>query len=314
MDKCSRIYVSGHSGMVGGAVVESLKENGYINIILRRHQELDLKDKAQVDDFMKEERPEYVFLFAAKVGGIKANISYPSAFLYDNLMIASNLISASYQFKVRKLLYLGSSCIYPRKCSQPMREECLLTGKLEPTNEGYALAKIVGLKLCEYFNKEFSTNFISLMPPNLYGPRDNFDLDSSHVIAGLIRKFLEAKNGNVSAVEVWGTGEARREFLYIEDLADACMYFMNNFDAKDLPAFLNIGSGGDISIKELASLIKDKVGYLGKIKWNTSMPDGMPQKFLDMTLAKKFGWRAETLLEEGLKKTIDWYVKHRRDS
>lgn len=311
MDKNSRIYISGHAGMVGSAVVNLLKEEGYNNLVLKEHRELDLRDKAQVDKFMEKESPEYVFLFAAKVGGIKANMSHPAVFLYDNLMITSNLIHSSYEHKVKKLLYLGSSCIYPRNCPQPMKEEYLLTGKLEPTNEGYALAKIVGLKLCEYFNKEFLTNFISLMPPNLYGPHDNFDPDSSHVVAALIRKFCEAKEKGISDVEIWGTGKARREFLYIGDLADACLYFMNRFDAKEMPPFLNIGYGEDVSIRELAELVKEKSGFRGKIRWNTGMPDGMPQKFLDIIMLKRFGWKAKISLSEGISRTIDWYIRGR---
>jgi len=310
MDKNSRIYVSGHKGMVGSAVVKLLSEKGYKNLFLIDHNRLDLRDLSAVERFMKKESPEYVFHFAAKVGGIKANIANPAPFLYDNLLITANIIHASYKYNVKKLLNLGSSCIYPRECPQPMKEEYLLTGKLEPTNEGYALAKIIGLKLCELYNKEYFTNYISLMPPNLYGPNDNFNPDSSHVVAGLISKFVKAKKENLSCVEIWGSGNARREFLYVEDLAKACIYFINNYDAKDLPSFLNIGFGSDISIKELVELIKGAIDYRGDISWNINMPDGMPKKLLDITQSKQFGWEAEVSLSDGISRTIDWYVNN----
>lgn len=307
IDKNAKIYISGHGGMVGSAMVSLLSKKGYKNLILRTSKELDLRNQREVEKFMQEEAPEYVFHFAAKVGGIKANISYPAEFLYDNIMIEANVIHTSFKCKVRKLLYLGSSCIYPRNCSQPMKEEYLLTGKLEPTNEGYALAKIVGLKLCEYYNKQFDMNFISLLPPNLYGFNDNFESATSHVVAALIRKFIEAKMNNRNFVEMWGTGTAKREFLYIEDLAEACIHFMNNYEAKDLIPFVNVGYGKDVTIKELAEMIKKEVRYEGGIKWNTSMPDGMPQKLLDIGLAKRLGWGAKTSLNEGIKQTIKWY-------
>jgi len=307
IDKNSKIYISGHKGMVGSAMLRLLESRGYKNLIFKTSKELDLRIQKEVDEFIEKESPEYIFHFAAKVGGIKANINYPAEFLYDNIMITANVINAAYKYKVKKLLYLGSSCIYPRKCLQPMKEEYLLTGKLEPTNEGYALAKIVGLKLCEYYNKQYNTNFICLIPPNLYGPNDNFNLDTSHVVAALIRKFYEAKINRLDCVEVWGTGRARREFLYVEDLAEACLCFMNNYEAKNLPTFLNIGYGEDISIEELAEIIKEEVGYNGKIYWNSSCPDGMPQKLLDSSISKKLGWKPKTPLKEGLKKTIKWY-------
>jgi len=307
MGKKAKIYISGHAGMVGSAVLKLLKEKGCRNLILRTSKELDLRNQKEVERFMEKEEPEYIFLFAAKVGGIKANIEHPAEFLYDNLMIEANVIHASYKYKVKKLLYLGSSCVYPRNCPQPMKEEYLLNGKPEPTNEGYAIAKIAGLKLCEYYHKQFNSNFISLVPPNLYGPNDNFDPETSHVVAALIRKFVEAKKKNLNSIKVWGTGRARREFLYVEDLAEACIYFMNNYDAKDLPGFVNVGYGNDITIHELAAIIQEQVEYGGKIAWNTSMADGMPQKLLDAHLAKSFGWEPKTSLEEGIKKTIKWY-------
>ncbi|MDD2653830.1 MAG: GDP-L-fucose synthase [Candidatus Omnitrophica bacterium] len=307
MDKKARIYVSGHTGMVGTCVVNLLREKGYNNLILKTIEEFDLHNQKLVDEFMAKERPEYVFHFAARVGGIKANIENPAEFLYDNLMIEANVINASYKHGVKKLLYLGSSCIYPRQCRQPMKEEYLLSGKLEPTNEGYAIAKIAGLKLCSYYNKQYNTNFISLVPPNLYGPNDNFDPKASHVISSLIRKFVEAKNSNSKYIELWGTGKARREFLFVEDLADACVYFMEKYDAKDLPEFLNIGSGSDVSIKQLAEIVKEKTGFGGKITWNSSFPDGMPRKLMDSSLSKKLGWKAKTNLQEGIAKTIEWY-------
>lgn len=308
IDKNAKIYITGHRGMVGSATVKLLREKGYKNLIFKTSKELDLRNQRETEEFIKKESPEYIFHFAARVGGIKANINYPVEFLYDNIMITTNVIHSAYKYKIKKLLYLGSSCVYPRECPQPMKEEYLLTGKLELTNEGYALAKIIGLKLCEYYNKQYQTNFISLMPPNLYGPNDNFDLKTSHVVAALIRKFLEAKINNLDYVEIWGTGKARREFLYVEDLADACLYFMENYEAKDLPAFINIGCGEDVSIKELVEIIKEEIGYDGKVYWNTSLPDGMSQKLLDSSFSRKLGWEARTPLREGLRKTIEWYI------
>lgn len=307
MDKNAKIYIAGNTGMVGSSVVRLLKEKGYKNLVLKSIEELDLRNQKLVNEFIEHERPEYIFLFAAKVGGIKANIEYPAEFLYDNLMVESNVINGSHKNGVKKLLYLGSSCIYPRECRQPMKEEYLLSGKLEPTNEGYAIAKIAGLKLCSYYNKQYNTSFISLIPPNLYGPNDNFNPETSHVIAGLIKKFIEAKRSQSKSIELWGTGKARREFLFVEDLADACIYFMEKFDAKDLPEFINVGFGSDVTIKQLAELIKEKVGFEGKIAWNSSFPDGMPRKLMDSNLSKKLGWKAKTSLTEGIAKTIEWY-------
>lgn len=309
MNQEAKIYISGHSGMVGSAMVRLLKSKGYSNLLLKDIDELDLKDRAAVERFFKSEKPEYVFHFAARVGGIKANMSYPVDFLNDNLMITANLINSCYENKVKKLINLGSSCIYPRNCEQPMKEADLLTGKLEPTNEAYALAKIAGLKLCEYYNKQYGTNFISLMPSNMYGPNDNFNPESSHVVASLIRKLVEAKNNNAVQVEVWGTGNAYREFMFVEDLAEACFYFITNYDAKDLPAFINIGVGEDIRIKDLVEVIKQAVGFSGEVCWNADLPDGMPRKLLDITCLKKFKWQAKTPLREGIKNTISWYEK-----
>jgi len=309
MKQEAKIYVSGHSGMVGSAMVRLLKSKGYSNLLLKDIDKLDLKDKTAVERFFKSENPEYVFHFAARVGGIKANMSYPVDFLNDNLMITANLINACYKHGVKKLINLGSSCIYPRNCEQPMKEEYLLTGKLEPTNEAYALAKIAGLKLCEYYNKQYGTNFISLMPSNMYGPNDNFNPESSHVVASLIRKFVEAKNNNAVQVEIWGTGNAYREFMFVEDLAEACLYFITKYDVKDLPAFINIGVGEDIRIRDLVEVIKQEVGFSGEICWNTDMPDGMPRKLLDIACLKKFKWQAKTPLRKGIKDTILWYEK-----
>lgn len=310
INKNARIYITGHTGMVGIAVRRRLEAKGYKNLILKTPAELDLRNKNMVEELFKIERPEYVFHFAAKVGGISANISYPAAFLYDNIMISANVINASHAFSVKKLLYLSSSCCYPGNCPQPMEEKRLLSGRLEPTNEAYAMAKIVGLKLCEYYNRQFGTNFIVLVAPNLYGPNDNFDLNSAHVIAALIRKFTDARLSNRDTVEIWGAGKARREFLYVDDIADASIYFMNTYAAKDLPPFVNVGSGSDVTIKELVDLIKETAAYKGRIEWNKSMPDGMPRKLLDLTLLKKYNWKSKISLPEGIKKTCEWYMGH----
>lgn len=310
MEKNSKIFITGHNGMVGSAMLRLLKRKGYKNFILKDKEELDLRNQSGVDAFMRKEKPDYVFFFAARVGGIKSNMEHPAEYLYDNLTIETNVVHFSYKNHVKKLLFLGSSCIYPRICRQPMKEEYLLTGKLEPTNEGYAVAKIAGLKLCEFFNKQFNCNFLSLVPSNVYGPGDNFDLVSSHVVAALIRKFIEAKRNNLKSVTIWGTGKARREFLYVDDLADACLFFMNRYHAKSIPSFINIGYGEDVSIKNLVKIINRQIGYEGKIIWDTSMPDGMPRKLLDSTVARKLGWHAKTSLEEGIKKTILWYKNH----
>lgn len=310
MNKNIKIYIAGHKGLVGSAIVRRLKKAGYNNLIHRTHKELDLINQKEVDNFFCKARPEWVFLAAAKVGGIMANIKHPAEFLYENLMIECNIINSAYKFDVEKLLFLGSSCVYPRECSQPMKEEYLLDGKLEPTNEGYALAKIAGLRLCEYYNKQYNKNFISLVPSNVYGIGDNFDLNNSHVMAALIRKFYEAKVKKLPFVKVLGTGKAKREFLYVDDLAEACLYFMENYNAEELLPFINIGTGKDISIKKLAELIKDIVGYEGEIIWDTSKPDGMPRKVVDITVVNKLGWQAKVSLEEGIRKTYTWFLKN----
>jgi GDP-L-fucose synthase len=310
MNKNIKIYIAGHNGLVGSAIVRRLKKAGYNNLTHRTHKELDLINQREVDNFFCKEQPEWIFLAAAKVGGIMANIEHPAEFLYENLMIECNIINSAYKYGIKKLLFLGSSCIYPRECSQPMKDEYLLDGKLEPTNEGYALAKIAGIKLCEYYNKQYKTDFISLIPSNVYGIRDNFDLKNSHVMAALIRRFHEAKVRKLPIIKLWGTGKAKREFLYVSDLADACLYFMENYDAKELPPFINIGTGKDISIKKLAELIKDIVGYKGEITWDISKPGGMPRKVVDSTVANKLGWHAKVSLEEGIKKTYEWFKNY----
>jgi GDP-L-fucose synthase len=271
MNKEAKIYIAGHRGMVGAAILRKLKKEGYANFILRTTSVLDLRNQAAVTSFFETEKPDYVFLAAAKVGGIQANNTYRADFLYDNLMIQNNVIHSSYKYGVKKLLFLGSSCIYPKLAPQPLKEEYLLTGELEPTNEPYAIAKIAGIKLCENYNRQYGCNFISVMPTNLYGPGDNYDLQNSHVLPALLRKFQEAKTNNLDSVEVWGTGTPKREFLHVDDLADACYFIMNHYNDKD---FVNIGTGKDISIKELAELIQNIVGYKGIIKWNSEQPDG----------------------------------------
>lgn len=306
MDKSGKIYVAGHRGLVGSAIVRKLKEKGYNNIVVRDHKDLDLRDQYKTREFFELERPDYVFLAAAKVGGIYANATYPADFIYDNLAIEVNVIKAAYDFGVKKLLFLGSSCIYPKFAPQPIKEEYLLSGYLEPTNEAYAIAKIAGLKMCQYFNQQYGTNYISVMPTNLYGPNDNFDLESSHVLPALIRKFHEAKVNNKPYVEVWGTGSPRREFLYVDDLADACVFLMAEYNGNDV---INIGTGEDITIRELAELIKRIVGYNGEIKFDTSKPDGTPRKLLDVSKLRKLGWRHKVSLEEGIYRTYKWFVE-----
>jgi len=307
MNKDSKIYVAGHRGLVGSAIMRKLQQEGYTNIITRTHKELDLTNQAQTQEFFKKEKPEYVFLAAAKVGGIHANNTYPADFAYINIMIESNVIKASYDYGVKKLLFLGSSCIYPKLCPQPIKEEYLLTGLLEKTNEAYAIAKIAGLKMCQYFNRQYGTNYISVMPTNLYGPNDNFDLETSHVLPALIRKFHEAKINNKPYVEVWGTGTPRREFLYVDDLADAVIYLMNNYDENEP---LNIGTGKDITIKELAELIKEIVGYEGEIKFDTTKPDGTPRKLLDVSRLHATGWKHKIELREGIQSTYEWFKEN----
>lgn len=304
MQKNSKIYVAGHQGLVGSALMAALQKQGYTNLITRSSRELDLRNQEAVHHFFKHERPEYVFLAAAKVGGIHANNIYPAQFLYDNLMIETNVIHASYVHKVTKLLFLGSSCIYPRECKQPIQENYLLSGPLEPTNKPYALAKIAGIALCESYNRQYSTNFISCMPTNLYGPRDNFNLETSHVIPALIAKICQAQKEKSPFVTVWGTGTALREFLYVDDLADALIFLMRNYTGN---SHVNVGTGQDISIKELALLIKKLVEFQGELVFDTSKPDGTPKKLLNVDTLSTLGWRARTSLEEGLSKTIAWY-------
>lgn len=307
MAKNAKIYVAGHSGLVGSAIVRALKEEGYTNIITRTHEELDLRNQQEVYRFFDRVRPEYVFLAAAKVGGILANQRHPAAFLYDNLMIEANIIHASYHHRVKKLLFLGSSCIYPRLCPQPIKEEYLLSGDLEQTNYGYAVAKIAGIMLCRAYNEQYGTRFIACMPTNLYGPYDNFDLESSHVLPALLRKFYEAAERGDTTVTVWGSGEPYREFLYVEDLADACIFLMQQYDGKDI---INIGTGIDITIADLADMIQEIVGFQGEIVWDRTKPDGTPRKLLAVDRIKALGWTAKTDLKAGLQKTFDWCRRH----
>ncbi len=314
MNRDSKIYVAGHRGLVGSAIVRCLRQKGFDNILTRTHSELDLKDQRAVMAFFRDERPEYVFLAAAKVGGIYANNTYPADFIYDNLMIEANVIHSAFSYGVKRLLFLGSSCIYPKFAPQPMTEEMLLTGKLEPTNEPYAIAKIAGIKLCESYNRQHGTDFRSLMPTNLYGPGDNFHPTDSHVIPALIRRFHEAKVKNLNEVVVWGTGKARREFLYVDDLADACLFVMqlplNTYRSVTEPmcSHINVGTGFDLSIKELASLIGEVTGFEGKIIFDPSKPDGTPRKLLDTSKIKKLGWEHKTDLKDGLRMTYEWYL------
>ena len=345
MEKNAKVYVAGHKGLVGSAILRALEKSGYNNCVVRSRQELDLTCQSSVERFFDEERPEYVFLAAAKVGGILANATYPADFIYQNLVIETNVIHAAYKYGAKKLLFLGSSCIYPRDCPQPMKEEYLLTGPLEPTNEPYAVAKIAGIKMCEAYNRQYGTKYISVMPTNLYGPNDNFDLETSHVLPALIRKFHLAKlamqkdwegikknevifgripddfkrslgldpktnlplenSDNAPEVVLWGTGSPRREFLYVDDLADACIYLMNNYDGSEI---VNIGVGKDITIRELAELIAKIVGYQGKIRFDTSKPDGTPRKLLDVSKLSSLGWQPTIGLEEGIKKTYGWFL------
>jgi GDP-L-fucose synthase len=308
MNKASRIYVAGHGGLVGSAIYRRLQAGGYTNLIGRRSRELDLTRQADVEAFFGRERPEYVFLAAAKVGGIMANNTYPAEFIYGNLMIQSNIIHSSYMNGAKKLLFLGSSCIYPKFAAQPMKEEHLLTGELEPTNEPYAVAKIAGIKMCQAYNRQYGTDYISAMPTNLYGPNDNFDLETSHVLPAMIRKFHEAKLAKRTSVEIWGTGTPRREFLYIDDLADACVHLMEGYDGSGI---INIGVGEDMSIRELALLVKTIVGYAGGIVYDASKPDGTPRKLLDVTKLHSLGWKAQTSLEEGIRRTYGWYLQNK---
>lgn len=307
MKKDSKIYVAGHRGLVGSAIVRELKKKGYINIVGRTHKELDLMISTEVENFFKEEKPEYVFLAAARVGGIYANSTYPADFIYENLQIQNNVMGNAYKYGVKKLMFLGSSCIYPKMCPQPIKEEYLLSGYLEETNEGYALAKIVGLKMCEFFNKQYGTNFISVMPTNLYGPYDNFHPKNSHVMPALIRRFHEAKVSGAKEVVVWGSGTPLREFLYSEDMADACIYLMENYEGNE---FFNIGTGKEITIRGLAELIKEVVGYEGEIVWDKTKPDGTPRKLLDVSRLEKEGWKYKIELKNGIREAYKWFIEN----
>jgi GDP-L-fucose synthase len=307
MEKDSNIYVAGHRGLVGSAIMRRLEAEGYKNLITRTHAELDLTRQERVEEFFHEERPDYVFLAAARVGGIYANNTYPAEFIYSNLTIQTNIIHASYVFKVKKLLFLGSSCIYPKNCPQPMKEEYLLGGPLEPTNEPYAVAKIAGIKMCQAYNRQYGTNFLSVMPTNLYGPNDNFDLKTSHVLPALIRKFHEAKIKGQSEVEIWGTGSPKREFLHVDDLVDACLFLMKNYSENKI---INIGVGKDQTIRELAEIIAGLTGFKGSIRFDTGKPDGTPVKRLDVSKINSIGWRARIGLEQGIAETYKWYAKN----
>ena len=304
MEKNSKIYVAGHRGLVGSAIVRKLEKEGYQNLLLRTSSQVDLRDQQAVKDFFEKEKPEYVFMAAAKVGGINANNTHPAEFLYDNLCIQNNVIHQSYKNQVKKLLFLGSSCIYPKNAPQPIKEEYLLSGYLEPTNDAYAIAKIAGIKMCQSYHKQYGCNFISAMPTNLYGPGDNYDLKNSHVLPALLRKFHEAKEKGEANVTIWGTGKPRREFLHSDDLAEACLFLMEQYND---PAIINIGVGKDISIGEMAQMIKKISGFNGELVFDTSMPDGTFQKLLDVSKLNDLGWQAKIGFEEGLKKTYEEY-------
>jgi GDP-L-fucose synthase len=345
MKLTSKIYVAGHRGLVGSAILRKLTERGYQNVVVRTSQELDLRRQADTEMFFEKEKPEYVFLSAAKVGGILANSTYKAEFIYDNIAVATNIIHGAFRSGVKKLLNLGSSCIYPKFCPQPMKEDALLTGVLEPTNEPYAIAKIAAIKLCRYYNEQYGTNFLSVMPTNLYGPHDNFNLETAHVLPALIRRFhlakllrekkydeikkniersstgfdldfnldLElnlAKLGITSeAVTLWGTGEPYREFLYVDDLAEACVFLLDRYDAREIGEFVNIGRGEDIKVKDLADLIRHSVGFEGAIRYDRSKPDGTPRKLLDVSRMRSLRWESKTSLEEGIRRTYKWYLE-----
>lgn len=308
MEKSSKIYVAGHRGLVGSAIVRNLEERGFTNIIGKTHKELDLTRQDEVEKFFEIEKPEYVFLAAAKVGGIQANNTTPAEFIYDNLMIETNIINSAYKNKVKKLLFLGSSCIYPKFAEQPIKEEYLLTGELEPTNEAYAIAKITGIELCKFYRRQYGCDFISAMPTNLYGINDNFDLETSHVLPALIRKFHEAKINNAEEVVMWGTGKPLREFMYVDDLADALVHLMLNYSDE---IHVNMGTGKDLTIGELAEIVKEVVGYKGKIVNDLSKPDGTPRKLLDVSRLESTGWRYKTELKEGIEKVYKWYLENK---
>ena len=315
MEKNSKIYIAGHNGMVGSAIVRSLKSKGYDNLVFIPSQKYNLINQQIVNDFFEREKLDYVIDAAAKVGGILANNTYRAQFIYENMMIQNNLIHAAHEHKVKKLLFLGSSCIYPKLAPQPMKEEYLLSGELEYTNEPYAIAKIAGIKMCENYFRQYGDNFISVMPTNLYGPNDNFDLQSSHVLPALIHKFHEAKLENSDVVEVWGSGKSKREFLYVEDLAEACVYILENINAETLNdrmgiSHLNIGCGEDISISDLACIIGDIIDYKGEIRYDTSKPDGTPKKLLEISRLRDLGWESTITLHEGIRRSYNWYLEN----
>jgi GDP-L-fucose synthase len=310
-DPSASVYVAGHRGMVGAAIVRALEAAGFHHILTRRSAELDLRDQAAVNAFFAETAPDYVFLAAARVGGILANDSYPADFLYDNLAIETNVIHAAYRQRVKKLLFLGSTCIYPRLAPQPLQEESLLTGPLEPTNEWYAVAKIAGIKLCQAYRRQHGSDFISAMPTNLYGPGDNYDLERSHVIPAMLRKMHDAKQRGDRAVTLWGTGTPLREFLHVDDLADALLFLMQHYSGE---SHVNVGVGQDLSIRELAELVREVVGFEGELVFDTSKPDGTPRKLVDTTLINALGWKATTPLRAGLEEAYAWFVEHRGDA
>ena len=308
MEKTSKIFVAGHRGLVGSAIYRKLQAEGYTNLVIRTSSELDLRDQLAVKNFFTKEKPEYVFLAAAKVGGIIANAQAPADFTYDNIAIQTNVIDSAYRTGVKKLLFLGSACIYPKVTAQPVKEEYLLEGKLEVTNEGYALAKILGLKLCQYYKEQYGFNAISLMPVNLYGPNDNFDPVKSHVIPGMIRKFYDAKQNGLSSVTCWGDGSPTREFLHSDDLADACLFSMTNYDGKE---FFNVGSDNEITIKDLSEMIKREIGFEGEIIWDTNYPNGQLLRKLDYTRMTNLGWTSKVSFEEGLRSTVKWFLENK---
>ncbi len=320
MEISAKIYVAGHRGLVGSAVVRKLQADGYTNLVLRTSNELDLKNQAAVSEFFAEEKPEYVFLAAAKVGGIVANNTYPAEFIYNNLMIQNNVVHNAYLNGVKRLLFLGSSCIYPKLAPQPLKEEYLLSGPLEPTNDAYAVAKIAGIIMCRSYNRQYGTGFLAAMPTNLYGPNDNFDLEKSHVLPALIRKFHEAKAAGSNSVVIWGSGTPKREFLHVDDLADACLFLMNLQEEtynsllapspqSQAPALINIGSGDEVTIRELALIVKDVIGYAGELVFDSTKPDGTPRKLCDVSRLHGLGWRHKTGLEEGIKGVYRWYLE-----
>jgi GDP-L-fucose synthase len=309
MNKTDKIYIAGHTGLVGSALTRNLQAHGYTNLVYRTMEELDLTRQDAVEIYFEMEKPDVVFLAAAKVGGIHANNTYPAEFIYINLQIQNNIIHNAYRVGVKKLCFLGSSCIYPKLAPQPLKESYLLDGKLEPTNEPYAIAKIAGIKMCQSYNRQYGTRYISVMPTNLFGINDNFDLQTSHVLPALIRKIIDAKKSNAPAVTIWGTGTPRREFLFVDDMADACIYLMNHYHGNE---FVNIGVGEDVTILEVATIIKEEVGYTGSLVFDTSKPDGTPQKLLDVSALHQLGWKAKTSLREGIRKTIAWYLENKQ--